>query len=102
MPVTPWAGQILADLGVAVGHRVTSRWAAVADEAPDNSSHWLAGAKPSRLSREVPFRTTWLILTTPRRPIRFLSSISSRPRNLVSLSESRQNQLSFHKTLGVQ
>jgi hypothetical protein len=34
----------------------------------DSSSHWLAGAKLSRLMSEMPLITVWLILTTPRYP----------------------------------
>ena len=84
MAISPRAGQVLADLGIAVGHGVTSGWATLAGKGPESLSHWLTGAKPSRLSREVPFTTTWLILTTPRRPTRFLSSISSCPSSSVS------------------
>jgi uncharacterized repeat protein (TIGR03803 family) len=40
----------LADLGIAVGHRATSGWAALEGKALESSSHWRAGAKPSRLS----------------------------------------------------
>jgi hypothetical protein len=36
--------------------------------AEDSSSHWLAGAKPSRLISEMPLITLWVILTTPRSP----------------------------------
>src|SRR6266852_7274442 len=78
------AGQVMADLGVAVGHGATSEPRSSKGEEADSSSHWLAGAKPSRLSGEVPFTTVWLILTTPRSPTKALSSISSRPSSSVS------------------
>src|ERR1019366_10002933 len=83
--ITAGAGEVLAYLGVAVGHHATSeRPTEPAEVLTESSSHWLAGAKPSKLSRGVPFMTARLILTTPLRPIRFLSSISSRLSNSVS------------------
>src|SRR5208283_679619 len=64
VPVTAGAAKVLADLGVGVGHRdacaVLERENFVAGGA-DNSSHWLAGAKPSRLISEMPLMTLWLI-----------------------------------------
>jgi len=45
--------EVLADLGKAVRHHATSGFAFLCEDAKDNSSHWLAGAKPSKLSREV-------------------------------------------------
>ena len=76
--VAPRAGEVLADLGVAVGHQATSELVFFTEAAgQDSSSHWLAGAKPSKLSREVPLTVVWLILTTPRRPERAFSSTSS-------------------------
>jgi hypothetical protein len=45
--------------------------------AGGSSSHWLAGAKPSRLVSEMPLTTVWLILTTPRRDRKAFSSICS-------------------------
>ena len=77
-------GEVLADLSVAVGHQATSERPALAEGSIDRSSHWLAGAKPSRFSNEVPLTTLWLILTTPRSPARLFSSISSRPSSSVS------------------
>src|SRR4051812_3799098 len=53
VPIASRARQILADLGIAVGHCATSERTALFGLL-DNSSHWLAGAKLSRLSREVP------------------------------------------------
>src|SRR5439155_25931941 len=66
MAIAARAGQVLADLGLPLEHQATSEPPTSAGNAADSSSHWLAGAKPSRLSREVPFMTLWLILTTPR------------------------------------
>jgi hypothetical protein len=78
--VATWTGEIVTDLGVAVGHQAISEPVGLpAEEAVDSSSHWLAGAKPSKFSKDLPFRVVWLILTTPRRPNRAFSSISSRP-----------------------
>src|SRR5439155_6934388 len=57
MPIATRAGEVLADLGVAVVHQATSEPPTSAGNAADSSSHWLAGANPSRLSREVPFMT---------------------------------------------
>jgi hypothetical protein len=71
MPVTARAAQVLADLGVGVGHRIASgvlEREALETGAGDNASHWLAGAKPSKLISEMPLITQWLILTTPRSP----------------------------------
>src|ERR1039458_4592150 len=78
--VTARAAKVLADLGVAVRHQDASaeleREALGAGDA-DSSSHWLAGAKPSRLISEIPLITVWLILTTPRSPGRAFSSTCS-------------------------
>ena len=79
MPVAAWATEVLADLGIAVGHRATS--VLLNEEGEDSSFHWLAGANPSKLSREVPLTVLWLIFTTPRSPDRAFSSTSSRPSN---------------------
>src|SRR5208337_4777754 len=77
VPVTARAAKVLADLGVGVDHRDAS--AVLEREAleigtADSSSHWLAGAKPSRLMREMPLITVWLILTIPRSPGKAFSS----------------------------
>jgi hypothetical protein len=53
MAIPARAGQVLTDLGIAVGHRVTSGWAGLAGKTRESCSHWLAGAKASRLSRKV-------------------------------------------------
>src|SRR5208282_5071863 len=80
VPVTARTAKVLADLGVGVVHRETS---AVLERkeldtgAADSSSHWLAGAKPSRLMSEMPLITVWLILTTPRSPGKAFSSTCS-------------------------
>ena len=79
IPVAARAAEVLADLGVAVGHQATSDPVFFKQEAEDSSAHWLAGAKPSKLSREVPLTVVWLILTTPRSPESAFSSTSSRP-----------------------
>ena len=78
MSVAPRAAQVLADLGVAVCHRDASsvlEREALEIGTADNSSHWLAGAKPSRLMSEMPLITVWLILTTPRSPGRACVSV---------------------------
>ena len=66
--------------GAEDGHRVTSavlEREALETGAADSSSHWLAGAKPSRLIGEMPLITVWLILTTPRNPGSAFSSTCS-------------------------
>src|SRR5207249_7610766 len=73
------AGQVLGNLGVAIVHPATSELPTFSSEAVDSSSHWLAGAKPSKFSREVRFTMVWLTLTTPRSPNKAFSSTSSRP-----------------------
>src|SRR5208282_3966194 len=63
-----WIGE---DANKIQGHRDTSavlERGALDNGTADNSSHWLAGAKPSRLMSEMPLTTVWLILTTPRSP----------------------------------
>jgi hypothetical protein len=70
MPVAARAIEVLADLAKAVRHQATSGLAFFGEAANDSSSHWLAGAKPSKLIREVPFTVVWLIFTTPRSPAR--------------------------------
>src|SRR5207248_5260195 len=77
--IAAWAGEIATDLGVAVRHQATSEALDFPTEADDSSSHWLAGAKPSRFNRDLPFRVVWVILTTPRSPNSAFSSISSLP-----------------------
>src|SRR5208337_1616518 len=54
MAIAPWAGQVVADLGVAVGHQATCELSRLAGES---SSQRPAGAKPSSRSREVPLKT---------------------------------------------
>ena len=81
MPIPPRAGEVLADLGVAVGHQATCGLSRFAGES---SSQRPAGAKPSSRSREVPLKSMWLILTTPFRPTSCVSSTSSRPSSSVS------------------
>src|SRR5262245_22160610 len=56
IPVAARAREVLANLRVAVGHQATSGLPLARVDAEDNVSHWLAGAKPSSLSREVPCR----------------------------------------------
>src|SRR5271157_752484 len=74
----------LGDLGVAVGDHNALCFrgpfpllAGGMGMAVASSSHWLAGAKPSRFTSEMPLTTVWLILTTPTRPRRARSSTSS-------------------------
>src|SRR5215469_98086 len=62
--ITSRAIQVLADLGVAVGHQD----ACASRLAGESSSHRLAEAKPSNRRSELPLKTIWLILTTPLSP----------------------------------
>src|SRR5208283_5059447 len=80
VPVTARTAKVLADLGVGIGHRVASAGLereALETGTADSSSHWLAGAKPSRLMSEMPLITVWLIFTTPRSPGKAFSSTCS-------------------------
>src|SRR5437660_166516 len=60
VPILARTTQVLADLGVGIVHRVAS---SLLERQPpdtgadDSSSHWLAGAKPSKLIREMPLIT---------------------------------------------
>jgi hypothetical protein len=65
MAIASGTDEVGTDLRIGVGHRATSEWATFPGEALDNSSHWLAGAKPSSSSKEALFTTTWLILAPP-------------------------------------
>src|ERR1035438_6006216 len=84
MPVAARAGQVLGDLGVAVIHHDALSFpvplplpAGGTRTDVASSSHWLAGAKPSKFTSEMPLITVWLIFTTPTRPRRARSSTSS-------------------------
>src|SRR5271166_6609709 len=84
MAITARAGQVLGDLGVTVSHRDAPSFRALLPllaggirTAVVSSSHWLAGAKPSKLTSAMPLITVWLIFTTPTRPRRARSSTSS-------------------------
>src|ERR1035441_167673 len=84
MAITARAGQVLGNLGVAVIHHDARSFctplplpAGGTRTAVASSCHWLAGAKPSKFTSEMPFITVWLILTTPTRPRRARSSTSS-------------------------
>jgi len=61
MPVPSRAAEVMRDLGVAVDHDSTFMRRRRFSTPAESSSHWLAGAKPSRLSREVPFMTVCVI-----------------------------------------
>ncbi len=72
MAVAAGAGQVLGNLGVAVIHRDAVPFSVPlpltvgrTGIAVASSSHWLAGAKPSKFTSEMPLITVWLILTTP-------------------------------------
>src|SRR5664280_3120822 len=82
--VAPRAGQVLGNLGVAVIHHDTLSFrvplflrAGRMGIDVASSSHWLAGAKPSKFTSEMTLTTVWLIFTTPTRPRRTRSSTSS-------------------------
>src|ERR1017187_1422667 len=84
MAITARAGQVLGNLGVAVIHHDALPFsvplplpAGGTRTAVVSSSHWLAGAKPSKFTSEMPLLTVWLILTIPTRPRRARSSTSS-------------------------
>ena len=66
MPVAPRAGEVLADLGITVGHQATCGLSRFAGES---SSQRPAGAKPSSRSKEAPLKMMWLIVTTPFSPV---------------------------------
>ena len=57
MAIATGTSQVVADLGVGIAHQATSEPLMVEDAVVDSSSHCVAGAKPSRLSREMPFTT---------------------------------------------
>src|SRR6202035_3144729 len=67
MLVAAWAGQILTDLGVAVGHEDTSDPRGSMSVKIESSSHRAAGAKPSKLRTAMPWMVTSLTFTTPQR-----------------------------------
>src|ERR1019366_6891820 len=103
MAVTARTGQVLRNLGVAVIHRDTRSFreplplpAGGLGIDVDSSSHWLAGAKPSKFTSEMPLITVWLILTIPTNPRRARSSTSSWRNSSGSYRKSRKNQPSFH------
>jgi hypothetical protein len=76
MLVAARAGQVLADLGIAVGHEATSDPRGSLSAKTDSSSHRPAGAKPSKLRTAMPCTVTSLTFTIPQRSISALSSIS--------------------------
>src|ERR1019366_4262682 len=109
MVITARAGQVLRNLGVAVIHGDALSFsvpfplaAGRIGIAVASSSHWLAGAKPSKFTSEIPLTTVWLILTTPTKPRRARSSHSSWLNSSGSWRKSRRNQPSFHIAFGVQ
>src|ERR1035441_1460404 len=109
MTVAARAGQVLGNLGVAVIHRDALPFpvplplpAGGTGTEVASSSHWLAGAKPSKFTSEIPLIMVWLIFTTPTRPRRARSSTSSWLSSSGSYRKSRRNQPSFHIAFGVQ
>src|SRR6266567_7712710 len=87
IPVLPRAGEIVAELGIAVDHHATSGSApsgSLAGGTTINSSQSPAGAKASRFIYVRPFTVVWETLITPWSPTRRLSSSSSRPSSSVS------------------
>src|SRR5689334_20077279 len=99
--ITTVAGQMMINLRVAINHQATPA-IGLETEADDSSSHWLAGANPSKFSQDLPFRVVWLTFTTPRSSSTAFSSISSRPSRSGSYKKSRKNQPSFHNAFEVQ
>src|ERR1017187_65638 len=65
MPIAARAGEVLADLGGAVGHQATCSFSRFAGES---SCQRPAGANPSSRSRSATLKMMWLILTTPFSP----------------------------------
>src|ERR1700682_4044002 len=84
MLVATRAGQILADLGIAVGHEETSAVLGSLSTKPESSPHRVAGAKPSKLRTDMPCTVTSLTLTTPHRSTNAFSSISFLSNNSAS------------------
>ena len=81
MLVAARAGQVLADLRIAVGHKDTSDPQESVPPKAEKSSQRAASANPSKLRTEAPCTVSSLTLTTPHRSIRALSSISFFPSN---------------------
>ncbi len=78
VPVAARAAQILADLGIGVGHQDAFTVLETFEAGVEDSfSHWLAGANPSKFTRDTPLIVVWLILTMPRSPGKAFSSICS-------------------------
>src|ERR1700676_4322573 len=65
MAIAPRAGEVMADLRVAVGHQATCGLSRLAGESSAQRS---AGAKPSSRNRNAPLTTMRLIFTTPISP----------------------------------
>src|SRR5207253_103172 len=84
MTIASRAGEVLADLGVAVDHEATSDSGGSTAAVGESSFQRLSGANPSRLRREMPCTMAWLTFSTPCRPTNTWSSISSFPSRSVS------------------
>src|SRR5437868_14104354 len=68
MTVAARAGQILADLGIAVYHQATSDPGESSAAVSESSFQRLSGANPSRFRTEMPCTMVWLTFSTPCNP----------------------------------
>src|SRR5205807_757357 len=65
MTIAPRAGQILADLAIAVYHQATSDPGESSAAVGESSFQRLSGANPSRFRTEMPCAMVWLTFSTP-------------------------------------
>src|SRR5205807_1994178 len=68
MTIASRAGEVLADLGVAINHQATSDPGASSAAVGESSFQRLRGANPSRLRTEMPCTMVWLTFSTPCNP----------------------------------
>src|SRR5438876_20226 len=68
MTIATRAGEVLADLGVAINHQATSDPGASSAAVGESSFQRLRGANPSRLRTEMPCTMVWLTFSTPCNP----------------------------------
>src|SRR2546427_2582066 len=68
MTIASRAGEVLADLGVAINHQATSDPGGSSAAVGERSCQRLRGANPSRLRTEMPCTMAWLTFSTPWKP----------------------------------
>src|SRR5206468_18921 len=68
MTVASRAGEVLADLGVAINHQATSDPGGSSAAVGESSCQRLRGANQSRLRTEMPCTMVWLTFSTPCNP----------------------------------